>query len=59
MQFSTTMKQGNSKQEWLANVQVCPCCQGQQPKATFKRVDGRDICLECQEDLVELTSAQS
>jgi hypothetical protein len=53
MQLSYTMKQGTSKQEWLASVQLCPRCHGQQPKDTFKRVDGVDICLECQEELQE------
>jgi hypothetical protein len=53
MQIVYTVKQGTSKQEWLGTVQTCPCCNGQQPKATFKRVDGQDICLECQEELAE------
>lgn len=56
MQLSYTSKQGTSKQEWLATVQVCPCCKGQQPKDTFKRVDGVDICLMCQEEQLELAA---
>ena len=45
------VKDGTSKQSWLNTVQLCPRCGGQQPKATFKRVDGVDICGECQEEL--------
>lgn len=51
MQIVYTVKQGTSKQEWLGTVQTCPCCNSQQPKATFKRVNGQDICLECQTEL--------
>lgn len=54
MQLSYTMKQGTSKQEWLASVQMCPHCNSQQPKTDFKRVDGVDICGECQEELLEM-----
>lgn len=58
MQLSYTMKQGTSKQEWLAQVQTCPCCKGQKPKAEFKRVDGQDICAECQEEKAEAACVQ-
>jgi hypothetical protein len=57
MQLSYTMKQGTSKQEWLASVQLCPCCKSQQPKVDFKRVDGQDVCGECQEELAEMLTA--
>jgi NADH pyrophosphatase NudC (nudix superfamily) len=52
MQLVYTVKQGTSTQEWLSTVQLCPCCGGQKPKATFRRVDGQDICQDCQEELV-------
>ena len=58
MQLSYTLKQGTSKQEWLATVQTCPCCHGQQPKAEFKRVDGVDMCADCQEEHAELVAEQ-
>lgn len=58
MQLSYTLKQGTSKQEWLAQVQLCPCCTGQQPKDGFKRVDGEEICQECQEEKAELGCLQ-
>ncbi len=57
MQLSYTLKQGTSKQEWLATVRTCPCCQGQQPKDSFKRVDGVEMCGECQEEHAELATA--
>lgn len=47
------VKDGTSKQAWLNTVQLCPRCGGQHPKVEFKRVDGVDICLECQEELQE------
>lgn len=50
MQLSYTLKQGTSKQEWLATVQLCPCCHSQQPKGGFKHIDNQDICANCQED---------
>lgn len=56
MQLSYTMKQGTSKQEWLANVQMCPCCHGQHPKSEFKRIDGIDMCKECQEEYAEVAA---
>lgn len=57
MQLSYTMKQGTSKQEWLATVQSCPCCKGQKPKVEFKRVDGVEMCGECQEEHNEMATA--
>ena len=53
MQLSYTMKQGTSKQEWLATVRHCPCCHSQRPKNGFRRVGQQDICEECQKDLAE------
>lgn len=58
MQLVYTSKQGTSKQEWLGQVQLCPHCGGQHPKAGFKRVDGVDICKECQEELAEVSCHQ-
>jgi transcription elongation factor Elf1 len=51
------VKEGTSKQAWLATVQTCPRCGGQHPKVDFKRVDGQDICGECQKELVETPTA--
>jgi NADH pyrophosphatase NudC (nudix superfamily) len=53
-----TVKQGTSTQEWLANVRLCPACGGQKPKATFKRVDGEDVCLDCQKEHAEAVAVQ-
>lgn len=47
-----TTKQGNSNQEWLATVAVCPCCKSQKPKAEFKVVDGEEMCAKCQQEEV-------
>ena len=44
------VKDGTSKQAWLATVQHCPSCGGQKPRDGFKRVHGVDICAECQLD---------
>lgn len=48
------VKDGTSKQAWLNTVRLCPHCDSQQPKDGFKRVDGVDICAECQEELQEV-----
>lgn len=45
-----TTKQGNSKQEWLGSVELCQCCNSQQPKDTFKIVDGEKMCEKCQKE---------
>jgi formylmethanofuran dehydrogenase subunit E len=48
------VKDGTSIQAWLNTVQHCPKCDSQQPKDSFKRVDGVNICAECQEELLEV-----
>lgn len=53
MQMFYTTKQGNSKQEWLGSVELCPCCKCQKPKADFKMIDGEEICGQCQKELSE------
>ena len=39
-----------STQAYLGSVRTCPECGGQQPKETFRMVDGVSICQECQEE---------
>lgn len=52
MQMFYTTKQGNSKQEWLGSVELCQYCNSQQPKDTFKMVNGDKMCQKCQEEEV-------
>jgi hypothetical protein len=46
------MKEGTSKQAWLGSVSLCPRCNGQQPKAGFKVVQGEEVCACCQREVV-------
>ena len=41
----------NSTQEYLGSVRMCPSCNGQKPKETFRMVDGQSICQDCQDEL--------
>ena len=50
MQMFYTTKQGTSKQEWLGSVELCQCCNSQQPKDTFKMVESKKMCEKCQEE---------
>lgn len=59
MQLVYTVKQGTSTQEWLGTVQLCPNCGGQKPKATFRRIDGVDVCLECQQEHDDLVTCEN
>lgn len=45
-----TVKQGTSKQSWLGSVDMCPCCESQQPKSEFKHINGEDVCAKCQQE---------
>lgn len=50
MQMFYTTIQGDSKQEWLGSVSLCPCCNSQQPKDGFKMINGEEICARCQKE---------
>ena len=41
----------SSTQAYLGSVALCPYCKGQKRKDLFKKVDGVDICKDCQDDL--------
>lgn len=45
----------SSTQGYLGTVALCPSCKGQRQKDLFKKVDGVDICKNCQDDLDQET----
>jgi hypothetical protein len=49
--FMYQMRAGGSNQAYLGSVRLCPMCNGQKPKDTFRVVDGESICEECQIEL--------
>jgi hypothetical protein len=49
------VKEGTSKQAWLASVSLCPRCNSQQPKAGFKVVQGEEVCACCQGEAVDVS----
>lgn len=49
--FSPVMKQGTSKQSYLGSRMMCPTCNKPAPKDSFKMVDGKQMCKDCQDDM--------
>jgi hypothetical protein len=51
LMFGSMATNPASTQAYLGTVALCPICNGQKPKDTFKMIDNRSICKDCQDDL--------
>ena len=49
--YSSQSPRQTSTQAYLGTVRVCPCCESQRPKDTFRVVNNESICKDCQDEL--------
>lgn len=53
LMYSSLGTNHSSTQAYLGSVTLCPSCNGQKPKQTFKMVGGESICKDCQDDAAQ------